>query len=79
MGTKDTEDIYLDERLVDLIIGKGQEIQKFRRLKVGKEPSMCELEEILYLQDIMCRRPCYLTDKDMLRLEQKLINISNGY
>lgn len=79
MGTKDTEDIYLDERLVNLMIGKSQDIQKYRRLKIGKEPSICELEEILYLQDIMCRRPCYLSEKDIIRLEQKLISISNGY
>lgn len=78
MGTKDVEDLFLDRRLVDLILGKTKDIQKYRRLKIGKGVSSCELQEIMYLKDILCRRPCYISEKDILKLEQRLINISNG-
>lgn len=79
MGTKDTKDIYLDRKLVDLVLTKAKDLQKYRRLKIGKGVSVCELQEIMYLKDILCRRPCYVSDKDIFKLEQRLISISNGY
>jgi len=79
MGAKDVEEIYLDNKFVNLILGKAEDIQKFRRLKIGKGVSTCELQEIMYLKSILCRRPCYVSEKDIFKLEQRLINISNGY
>lgn len=79
MGTKNVEDIYLDRKLVDLILNKAKDIQKYRRLRIGEEVSTCQIQEIMYLKSILCRRPCYVSKEDIFKLEQRLINISNGY
>lgn len=74
---KNTLQISLPKRLNQAFIDKSFELTKWRRFKVGCKPKDCELQEITLLYNILCRLPCYLTEEDIEKLENRLIHITN--
>lgn len=78
MSTKNTEIIDLDIKLADLILNEAFSIKKFKRLKIGCAPDTDKLQEIMLIKSILCRRPCYLSQADINKVEERLIRISNG-
>lgn len=78
MSIKNTELVDIPTVSLDLFLNYGDAIRKYKRLKIGCYPKNCQLEELMFIQDILCKQPCYVSDRDIDNLEQRLIRISNG-
>lgn len=78
MDYKNTEKVNFPLRVANLFISTSFDISKWRRFRVGCKPKDCELQEISLLTNILCELPCYLTEEDIEKLENRLIELTNG-
>lgn len=78
MDYKNTEAVDFSSLLSKLITDKILDIHKWRRFKVGCKVTDCELQELLLLSKILCQTPCYLTEEDYSKLENRLTQLKNG-
>ena len=62
--------------LADVIKEKGKDLAKKIRFSIGCGVSECEIQELLYLNEILCRkeRVCYITEQE----EKQIIERING-
>lgn len=62
--------------LADIIINRGLDLVKKKRFSIGCGISECEMQELLYLNELLCRKEevCYIT----LELEKQIIERING-
>lgn len=63
--------------LADILVEKGMDIIKQKRFSVGCGMTKCEIQELLYLNELMCRKEevCYI-DKE---LEKQITERINGW
>lgn len=66
----------VSRNLGDIIIEKGNDLVKKIRFSIGCGVSECEIQELLYLNELVCRKEevCYI-DED---LEKQIIERING-
>lgn len=64
------------KNLADIMINRGLDLVKKRRFSIGCGLSECEVQELLYLNELLCRKEevCYIT----LELEKQIIERING-
>ena len=64
------------KNLADIIINRGLDLVKKKRFSIGCGISECEMQELLYLNELLCRKEevCYIT----LELEKQIIERING-
>lgn len=74
---KNTQRVNFPEKLNQLFTSRTFSIDKWRMFKIGNRPSNCELQELMLLFDILCRQPCYLSEEDSKKLENRIIKLSN--
>lgn len=70
-----TQDILrhdLRRVITEALINTHIQLEKFRRFKIGCEPSECEISELLFLDKIYCQEPCYFTKDHIKTIEQKI-------
>lgn len=64
------------KNLADIIINRGLDLVKKKRFSIGCGISECEMQELLYLNELLCRKEevCYITPE----LEKQIIERING-
>jgi len=64
-------------RLGEILADKGLGIVKQKRFSVGCGLSECEIQELLYLNELMCRKEevCYIDEE----LEKQITERINGW
>lgn len=64
------------KNLADIIINRGLDLVKKKRFSIGCGISECEMQELLYLNELLCRKEevCYITSE----LEKQIIERING-
>lgn len=64
------------KNLADIIINRGLDLVKKKRFSIGCGISECEMQELLYLNELLCRKEevCQIT----LELEKQIIERING-
>ena len=65
------------KNLADIIVEKGLDVIKHKRFSIGCGVTECEMQELLYLNELMCRKEevCYIDEK----LEKQIIERINGW
>lgn len=54
------------------IISKYQDLEKYRRFKVGCGVSDCDISDLIYLSDMVCNGSCHITKKQKNKIKEKI-------
>ena len=73
INSQTIEQIDLQRRLNEAIIGKYIELEKHRRFKIGCPPSVCDMERLMFISDNLCKDKCYLTEEDYQIINETVI------
>lgn len=60
--------------IADVIVRKGEDLIKKRRFSIGCGVSECEIQELLYISEILCRKEevCYITKEEGKQITERI-------
>lgn len=77
MSIDNTQSILIVDSQLTLhkaIIKVYNDLQKYKRFKVGCKPSDCEISDLNYLTTILCSDECHITEKEIQIILEKIQN-----
>lgn len=64
----------INVNLGNVLIEKGKDLVKKNRFSIGCGVTECELQELLYLNELLCRKEevCYITKEEEKQINQRI-------